>query len=63
MRMSPFIGTLISALLGSQVALADEEPLRIGVDIPYAPYQYKLPDGTITGFEVELIEAGDGALG
>lgn len=57
MRMSPFIGTLISALLGSQVALADEEPLRIGVDIPYAPYQYKLPDGTITGFEVELIEA------
>lgn len=45
----------LAAVLG-HAAQADE-PLRIGVDIPYAPYQYKLPDGTITGFEVELVGA------
>lgn len=45
----------LAALLGNTAQAA--EPLRIGVDIPYAPYQYKLPDGTITGFEVELVGA------
>lgn len=57
MRMLLFFSTLIAATLFAQVVLAEEEPLRIGVDIPYAPYQYKLPDGTITGFEVDLVEA------
>jgi arginine/ornithine transport system substrate-binding protein len=46
----------LTALIGN-AAQAEDGPLRIGVDIPYAPYQYKLPDGTITGFEVELVNA------
>lgn len=46
----------LGLVLGS-AAQADEDPLRVGVDIPYAPYQFKQADGTITGFEVELIAA------
>ncbi|MDX1464212.1 MAG: transporter substrate-binding domain-containing protein [Halomonas sp.] len=57
MRVSLYSGLLIAAALSSSPLLADERPLRIGVDVPYVPYQYQLPDGTITGFEVELIEA------
>ncbi|MFC3286117.1 transporter substrate-binding domain-containing protein [Litchfieldella rifensis] len=52
------IATLLlsTAMLGSAV-YADDKPLRIGVDVPYMPYQYKLPDGTIAGFEVDLVNA------
>lgn len=57
MRLSLFSGLLLAAALTASTAMADERPLRIGVDIPYEPYQYQQPDGTITGFEVELIEA------
>ncbi|WP_136066315.1 transporter substrate-binding domain-containing protein [Modicisalibacter radicis] len=49
--------TLTLAAAGITTVQADDGPLRIGVDVPYAPYQYKLPDGTITGFEVELVAA------
>lgn len=54
--------TVISSVLATTMLLgasaqAQQDPLRIGVDIPYEPYQYKLPDGTVSGFEVELIEA------
>lgn len=57
MRVSLYSGLLIAAALSSSPVLAEERPLRIGVDVPYVPYQYQQPDGTITGFEVELIEA------
>ncbi|WP_148252927.1 transporter substrate-binding domain-containing protein [Aidingimonas lacisalsi] len=49
--------TLLSTVLISGVGHADDEPLRIGVDVPYEPYQYKEADGTIQGFEVELVNA------
>ena len=48
---------LFTTVLIGGLAHADSKPLRIGVDVPYAPYQYKEPDGTITGFEVELVNA------
>lgn len=53
---------LAMALAGASAAVAttaqaDDRPLRIGVDVPYPPYQEKLPDGSLTGFEVELVEA------
>ncbi|GEK48284.1 transporter substrate-binding domain-containing protein [Bisbaumannia pacifica] len=57
MRASLFSGLLIATALSTSPAIADESPLRIGVDVPYVPYQYQQPDGTITGFEVELINA------
>jgi arginine/ornithine transport system substrate-binding protein len=33
-----------------------DSPLRLAVDVPFEPFQYRLPDGTLTGFEVELGE-------
>ena len=50
---------LVMALAGGAItsAQADDRALRIGVDVPYPPYQEKLPDGSLTGFEVELVEA------
>lgn len=57
MKINNFYTILLSTALLGGVANAEEKPLRIGVDVPYEPYQYKLPDGTITGFEVELVNA------
>ena len=51
MKINNFYTILLSTALLGGVANAEEKPLRIGVDVPYEPYQYKLPDGTITGFE------------
>ncbi|WP_409996341.1 hypothetical protein [Halomonas sp. DP8Y7-3] len=55
---------LLSALLGLTALSAStlvttaqaDEPLKLGVDIPFEPFEYRLPDGTLTGFEVELGE-------
>lgn len=32
----------------------DWSTVRIAVDVPYEPFEYKLPDGTLTGFEIDL---------
>jgi polar amino acid transport system substrate-binding protein len=34
-----------------------EEPLIIGSDIPYKPFEYRTEDGTLTGFDVDIAEA------
>lgn len=57
MHVSKPFGLLIAAALSTSPAMGDERPLRIGVDVPYVPYQYQQPGGSITGFEVELIDA------
>lgn len=45
----------LAALLASGVALAkDWSKVRIAVDVPYEPFEFKLPDGTLTGFEIDL---------
>lgn len=45
----------LSAIVTSQMALAkDWDTVRIAVDVPYEPFEYKLPDGTLTGFEIDL---------
>lgn len=31
-----------------------QEPIRAGVDVPYPPFEMRQPDGTLTGFEIEL---------
>jgi len=36
------------------VEAKDWSSIRVGVDAPYPPFEYKAPDGTLTGFEVEL---------
>ncbi|WP_252109613.1 MULTISPECIES: transporter substrate-binding domain-containing protein [unclassified Halomonas] len=44
---------LLASLTVGAPTYADD-PLRIAVDVPFEPFQYRLPDGTITGFEVDL---------
>ena len=49
------LGTLFSMSLVCGVAQASEEDtIRIAVDIPYEPFEYKTPDGTLTGFDIDL---------
>ncbi|XKE46241.1 transporter substrate-binding domain-containing protein [Halomonas organivorans] len=48
---------LLAATLGASLfatTVHADEPIRLAVDVPYEPFEYKLPDGTLTGFEVEL---------
>ena len=43
------------AALSSSAALAKSyESIRLAVDVPYEPFEYQLPDGTLTGFEIDL---------
>lgn len=55
MKKIAFALSLIFAL-GSTSALADGHAtkLKIAVDVPYEPFEYKAPDGTLTGFEIDL---------
>lgn len=46
---------VIAATMSSGAALAkDWKDVRIAVDVPYEPFEYKKPDGTLTGFEIDL---------
>ncbi|TXR54497.1 transporter substrate-binding domain-containing protein [Reinekea thalattae] len=38
----------------SALEAKDYDTIRVGVDAPYPPFEYRAPDGTLTGFEVEL---------
>jgi lysine-arginine-ornithine-binding protein len=38
-------------------AAAAQETLRFGVDPTFAPFEYKNPDGSLTGFNIEVGEA------
>lgn len=38
----------------SAVEAKEWDTIRAGVDAPYPPFEYKAPDGTLTGFEIEL---------
>ena len=44
----------IIAFMTCQVMAKDWSTIRIAVDVPYEPFEYKLPDGTLTGFEIDL---------
>ncbi|MGL4268884.1 MAG: ABC transporter substrate-binding protein [Plesiomonas sp.] len=46
---------VMATAMSSSVALAKEwKEVRIAVDVPYEPFEYKKPDGTLTGFEIDL---------
>ena len=32
----------------------DHSKLKIAVDVPYEPFEFKAPDGSLTGFEIDL---------
>ncbi|WP_106477688.1 transporter substrate-binding domain-containing protein [Phytohalomonas tamaricis] len=48
------VSLLGAALAASGAQARDYDSIRIGVDVPYEPMEYKLPDGTLTGFDIEL---------
>ncbi len=45
------------ALIAGPVMAKDWKEIRIAFDVPYEPFEYKTPEGELTGFEVELAEA------
>lgn len=45
------------ALTAGAVSAQDKEDIRIAFDVPYEPFEYRTPDGELTGFEVELARA------
>lgn len=49
--------TLTAGLAAGTAQARDYSEIRLGVDIPYEPFMYRQPDGTLTGFEIELGEA------
>ena len=61
MQRKTFIGavapTLLLTLMLGNSAQAENDTLKIGVYVPYMPFQFKKPDGTIAGFEVDLVNA------
>lgn len=40
--------------LGAGPAAARGDHVRIGVNVPYVPMEYQKPDGSLTGFDIEL---------
>ncbi|MCP5162747.1 MAG: transporter substrate-binding domain-containing protein [Hahellaceae bacterium] len=53
--MKKLITALTCAMAVSGLAEAkDWSNVRIAVDVPYEPFEFKAPDGSLTGFEIEL---------
>ncbi|TDX31712.1 amino acid ABC transporter substrate-binding protein (PAAT family) [Modicisalibacter xianhensis] len=46
--------SLTSAVFSGAAMARDDDPIRLAVDVPYEPFEYKTADGTLTGFEVDL---------
>lgn len=42
------------AMAASSAQAQDYEEVRIGVDVPYEPMEYRTPDGDLTGFDIDL---------
>ncbi|CBV41431.1 ABC transporter substrate-binding protein [Halomonas elongata] len=47
------IGVLGAGMIAG-VANAEVRDIRIGVDVPYEPMEYRTADGELTGFDIEL---------
>lgn len=50
-KLSLFLGCVLAAT--SSLGFAADK-LKLAVDVPYEPFEYKAPDGTLTGFEIDL---------
>lgn len=46
-------GVLGTALIAGS-ASAEVRDIRIGVDVPYEPMEYRTPEGELTGFDIDL---------
>jgi len=54
MRQPPLALFAVPLVATLAFSVQADEPLRLAVDVPYEPFEYKLPDGTLTGFEIDL---------
>ncbi|WP_026957300.1 transporter substrate-binding domain-containing protein [Aliagarivorans taiwanensis] len=41
-------------LSSTAVQAKDWDVVRLAVDVPYEPFEYRAPDGSLTGFEIDL---------
>lgn len=57
MRKLLAILTCIVAVAAGTVNAQDQQKIRIAFDVPYEPFEYRTPDGELTGFEVDLARA------
>ena len=46
------VATLLAVSTAAQAE--DYDVIRVGVDVPYPPFEFRSPDGELTGFEIEL---------
>jgi len=47
----------LTVLTALSVQAKEWSTVRLAVDVPYEPFEYKAPDGSLTGFEIELGDA------
>ncbi|MGQ7247413.1 transporter substrate-binding domain-containing protein [Halomonas sp. V046] len=45
---------LIGAAVMASTAQAEVRDIRIGVDVPYEPMEFRTPEGELTGFDIDL---------
>ena len=57
------IGAFLLSVIAIGAQAADTSSLRIAVDVPYEPFEFKKPDGTLTGFEIDLGNAACKEIG
>jgi arginine/ornithine transport system substrate-binding protein len=50
-KLSIFFGCVLAAASSFSIA-ADK--LKLAVDVPYEPFEFRAPDGSLTGFEIDL---------
>lgn len=53
MKKLALLGALALSVF-SLAALADEKPLKIGIEAAYPPFASKAPDGSIVGFDYDI---------
>lgn len=44
----------VLAITSMNLLAKDYSKLKLAVDVPYEPFEYKAPDGSLTGFEIDL---------
>lgn len=54
MKKLSFALSCILAATSTLLFADDHSKLKIAVDVPYEPFEYKAPDGSLTGFEIDL---------
>ena len=53
-RAGKLLAALAAAVLAAGTTVTAGETVRIATDAPYAPMEYLNPDGTFTGFDIDL---------